>query len=141
MSDEKDATNDSVGYGRPPKQHQFKKGQSGNPKGRPRGQKSFLALLDEALEQCVPVQEAGKRKMIKKYEVGAKQFANKIASGDYRALKLLLDLQESPAWKTANQSLDQYNVDGPRERIQARINEMRARLVAAGEILPSGSAS
>ena len=25
-----------VGYGRPPKSGQFKKGQSGNPKGRPR---------------------------------------------------------------------------------------------------------
>ncbi len=140
VSDKKDATNDSVGYGRPPKRHQFKKGQSGNPKGRPRGQKSFLALLDEALDQCVPVQEAGKRKMIKKYVVGAKQFANKIASGDYRALKLLLDLQASPAWRTANESPDQYNVDSPRERIQDRINEMRARMVAAGEILPSDSA-
>lgn len=28
----------------------FKKGQSGNPKGRPKGQKNYLTLLEEALE-------------------------------------------------------------------------------------------
>src|SRR5258708_33745436 len=98
MSDEKDATNDSIGYGRPPKRHQFKQGQSGNPKGRPPGQKSFLALLDEALDQCVPVQEAGKRKIIKKNLGGAKKISEKKTSRDYRSFKLLLHHQTSPAW-------------------------------------------
>jgi hypothetical protein len=34
---------ETVGYRRPPKEHQFKPGQSGNPKGRPKRQREDLA--------------------------------------------------------------------------------------------------
>jgi hypothetical protein len=37
-----------VGYGKPPKEHRFKSGHSGNPKGRPRGAKNKPKALDPA---------------------------------------------------------------------------------------------
>jgi hypothetical protein len=41
----------AVGYGKPPVETQFQKGRSGNPGGRPRGTKTLMALLGEALSR------------------------------------------------------------------------------------------
>jgi hypothetical protein len=53
MSKEPD-TADKVGYGHPPKHSRFKPGQSGNPRGRPKGRQSFLTDLIEVLEAPEP---------------------------------------------------------------------------------------
>lgn len=48
-----------VGYKRPPKDHQFRKGKSGNPKGRPKGSKGFGTLVRENLAKPVQVRFDG----------------------------------------------------------------------------------
>ena len=45
----------TVGYGKPPKQHQYRPGQSGNSKGRPKGAKSTSTLLRETLDHKIAV--------------------------------------------------------------------------------------
>jgi len=63
MSDD-DKTDYKVGYKKPPLHTRFRKGQSGNPRGRPRGSKNFSTLLADALNEPVVVTEDGRRRKI-----------------------------------------------------------------------------
>jgi Family of unknown function (DUF5681) len=80
----------SVGYGKPPQQNRFKKGVSGNLRGRPRGAKNSATLLNKVLDEKVIIAENGTRKTITKREAAFKQLANKAAGGDARTIQLLL---------------------------------------------------
>jgi uncharacterized protein (UPF0216 family) len=79
-----------VGYKKPPLHTRFQKGQSGNPRGRPRGSKNFSTLLTDALNEPVVITEDGRRRKISKRELGFKQLANKFAMAEAQATKMLL---------------------------------------------------
>jgi hypothetical protein len=80
-----------VGYRKPPKRTQFPKGQSGNPRGRPKGSGNFQTAILKELKRRVPITEDGKRKKITKREAVAKQLVNKAAAGDPKAIPVLLN--------------------------------------------------
>jgi hypothetical protein len=82
-----------VGFQRPPRHTQFRKGTSGNPKGRPRETKNLAAVLEEALAEKVAIVENGRRRKISKRSAMIKQLVNKAASGDLRASRQLTDLE------------------------------------------------
>lgn len=84
--------NYEVGYGKAPKDKQFKPGQSGNPKGRPRGIKNTLQLLEEVSNQKITVMENGKALKITKKAAMLIQLMNKGAKGDIRAISTLLPI-------------------------------------------------
>jgi len=71
-----------VGYGRPPLDTRFKRGQSGNPKGRPPGAKNLASLLNETLNEVVIIKEDGGRKRISKRKAAFKQLVNEAAKGN-----------------------------------------------------------
>ena len=50
-----------VGRARPPHEHRFKKGRSGNPKGRPKGSKNVNALIRRMLDVTKVSPVDGKR--------------------------------------------------------------------------------
>ncbi|NDQ55759.1 MAG: hypothetical protein GZ088_01645 [Acidipila sp.] len=81
-----------VGYCNPPEETRFKKGQSGNPHGRPKGTLNMATVLERTLRERVVINESGKRKTVTKLEAAVKQLANKAASGELKALQLLAAL-------------------------------------------------
>jgi len=93
MSDD-DQPDYKVGYKKPPLHTRFQKGQSGNPRGRPRGSKNLSTLLTDALNEPVVVTEDGKRRKISKRELGIRQLVNKFAMAEAQATKILLGLMQ-----------------------------------------------
>lgn len=70
----------SSGYGRPPKSTQFKKGQSGNPRGRPRSRRRELPY-DALLGQMVTIREDGRERRVTAAEAFLLQLTKKGLEG------------------------------------------------------------
>ena len=86
---------DAVGYGRPPKATQFKKGQSGNPKGRPRRTAAAVSgkvadILRAFIDRRVSVREGDKVIEITLLQAVIRAFVAKAARGEPRAVSMLL---------------------------------------------------
>jgi len=79
-----------VGYGRPPKRGRFKPGQSGNPKGRPRGRKNIHTILEETLFRLVTITENGRKRKAPAIEALFLSLLRKSLDGDMRAFEKLL---------------------------------------------------
>lgn len=84
--------NYEVGYKKPPKEHRFRPGTSGNPKGKPKGSKNFETDLKEVLNAPVPVTENGKTRVVSSQRAAVLRLREKALNGDPRALDKLLDL-------------------------------------------------
>ena len=81
-----------VGYRHPPLATRFRPGTSGNPRGRPKGARNLATVVASTLAERVVVTENGCRKRITKLEAAVKQLVNRAASGEARAMSLLLAL-------------------------------------------------
>lgn len=81
-----------VGYGRPPVAGQFKPGQSGNPKGRPRAAPDLRDILSRALATRVPVTENGRRRTITMVEAVIRGVVADAARRDAKAVRMLITL-------------------------------------------------
>src|SRR6202035_6075528 len=78
------------GHGHPPKHGQFKKGQSGNPRGRPKGVSSFKADLAAELQEKIALTENGKERKITKQRAFIKTLTAAAIKKDIRAVNALL---------------------------------------------------
>ncbi len=87
-----DHDDDEVGYGRPPKHTRFKPGQSGNPRGRPKGARNLKTELDEEMNETIKLRENGRERRISKRRAIIKTLVSKTLKGDVRAANTLLNM-------------------------------------------------
>jgi Family of unknown function (DUF5681) len=84
-----------VGYCKPPKEHQFKKGICPNPKGRGKKKPSKLAEdVREVLSELTSYREGKNIKRAPRGAVMIKNLATRAMKGDIRAATMLLDLRQ-----------------------------------------------
>lgn len=98
-----------VGRGKPPKHTQFKPGQSGNPKGRPKRTKDLEKLMDRELSRSIRVNENGESKTVTIREAIVRTIAIAAAKGEFRALRMILPFMSNQA------DLDSFEVDAAGE--------------------------
>jgi hypothetical protein len=134
----------AVGYGKPPVNRRFKKGQSGNPTGRPRRKERTPHIepaLKNALSRLVTVNENGKVSQITKFDAVITQLVNKAASGHVPSIKLLMSFVANLAEATSEadrEAMAQAAAD-PLERINERLRELSERNKAAKLLFESPS--
>jgi hypothetical protein len=86
-----------VGYKHPPVNSQFRKGQSGNPRGRRKNQRNLAPVLTEILSQFVTVKQGGKSRRVSKGDALILVLMSQAQNGDGRALKAMLSCMEKIA--------------------------------------------
>jgi hypothetical protein len=103
-----------IGYGKPPRNTRFQKGQSGNSRGRPRTARNLATIVGEALREPVMINENGRRKRATKAEVIGKQMVNKAVKGDDpRSTQLLISfLEKHPQTNRESTAVTVAELDG-----------------------------
>ena len=81
---------DKVGYKRPPRNTQFKPGQSGNPSGKNKGSRNIATELAEILSEHVTFTEGGAIKTMTKQRALAAALVSAAIEGDLRATAIVL---------------------------------------------------
>ena len=107
-NDDKKNSGYTVGYGRPPKDKQFKPGQRANPDGRPKGSKNFDTIFESEIMANIPLTEGKRQKKVSKKKAFIKILINKALAGNPKAMPMLLELirqHEARKERRANKTL------------------------------------
>jgi hypothetical protein len=84
-----------VGKYRPPPETRWKPGQSGNPKGRPKGRKSNATILREILDRKLKVPIDGRMRAVSVRELMLTRFADAALKGDIKVGSFLLQRDDA----------------------------------------------
>lgn len=120
-----------VGYGKPPKKHQFKPGYSGNKKGRPKGRKNIHTIVENLMNEKIKITINGRTKKVSCIEATIRQVSLAALKGDIKAQRILFDLISK--YTVRQEDLLQGNEEMQQEDIQL-LNEMMEQYARGEEI-------
>jgi len=83
---------DTAGYCNPPKHSQFKKGKSGNPKGRPKGSQNLGSLVQATFDHKLTTTVNGKLTKMPLIQALITKLVATALNGNHAAMKLAFDL-------------------------------------------------
>ena len=90
-----------VGHGKPPRHSQWQPGQSGNPKGRPKGAKGWRELSEAEGRKRHRVTINGKQVWLTQREITVKKLWHKAMQGDIKAYQTVMALEEPRPLKSS----------------------------------------
>jgi hypothetical protein len=136
-----------VGPGRPPKEYQFKPGQSGNPKGAKKKKQTLdpaiAEILKQALAKKVKLTQGDKTRIVSMLVAGIEQLVAQFAKGDRHARRDVMTFAEKYgvnliAPQTIKDSLapnDQAILDRYIERVTSPDTPPAERVIAPPDLL------
>jgi Family of unknown function (DUF5681) len=109
-----------VGKGRPPPGTRWKPGQSGNPKGRPKGVKNMMTYFHEALSRKIDVKVGGKIRRMSAREGIAMNTTNLALKGDVKIIPLVLAIEREASVVLERKNIQTITDDmTPQEAMEA----------------------
>ena len=120
-----------VGYGRPPTKSQFRPGQSGNPKGRPRGANGEGTIFRQVISTKVSMSVRGKVRQVPLLEAVWMRIAGDALKGNSKAATLLLS--RSRLLEEATPMSPELDQDD-QQVLQSYYRQVKAELKAKKEI-------
>lgn len=114
-----------VGYGRPPRQHQFMPGHSGNPKGSPKGAKNEQTIVEEIMNRRIEIRENGRVRKVRVLAAILLKFTENALKGDPKAATFLLNryglAEDSSAQNEGLDQNDQEILDAFAKTLETRL--------------------
>jgi hypothetical protein len=86
-----------IGYGKPPKHGQFRPGQSGNRKGRPKHRRNLRSVVEDAMNEKIPVRSGSRERMMTATEALVHTTLTRALKGDQKAVATMLALMRACA--------------------------------------------
>jgi hypothetical protein len=121
-----------VGFGKPPRDTRFSSSNQPQRRSRrPKPPQGPVAVLEQELSARIEVTEGGKRRKLSKLRVGMRQFANRVATGDPKALALSLEvLRKSGHSSPGSLQRTALELEQARQSVQDKLDRLAESLKA-----------